>query len=51
MGGANTSHIDITTFSDDEMGDITEIIENTIAEKQFISANELVDSIRKNIRM
>lgn len=40
-------HIDITTFSDDEMGDITEIIENTIAEKQFISGNELVDSIKK----
>lgn len=40
-------HIDITAFSDDEVEDITEIIENAIAEKEFISGNELVDSIKK----
>lgn len=40
-------HISISAFSDDEMEDISEIIENTIAEKQFISGNELVDSIKK----
>lgn len=40
-------HISIAIFSDEELENIAKIIQNTIDEKQFISGNELVSSIKR----
>ncbi len=40
-------HINAVTLSDDELEDIANIIQYSIDEKQFISGNELVDSIKR----
>lgn len=39
-------HINITTFSDEELDDISGVIQYSIDEKHFISGNELVENIK-----
>ncbi len=45
-GRSEYFHINITVFSDEDLLDISTIIANSIAEKKFISGNELVDAIK-----
>lgn len=39
-------HVSIASLSEDELDDISEIIQYSIDEKQFISGNELIESIK-----